>query len=167
MQDELLSLIQNCNVILFLNAFVVFLITNLLKPMIPKSLKKKICLLPFVIGVLLSFVYFYFIIKTKNFEKILESGVQLGGIATLIYAIIKQMLKGNNLEKSISNLLEGIINSSALKNVSQNIIQSFSQSKSMEENSKAIFSLIAESTSISENECIAITNIILKTLTKK
>ncbi len=167
MQDELLSLIQNCNVILFLNAFVVFLITNLIKPIIPTSLKKKICLLPFLIGIALSFIYFYFAKKSQNFEEILEKGIQLGGIATLIYAIIKQMLKGNNLEKSISTLLEGIISSSSLKSVSQSIIQNFSQSKSNDENAKAISNLIAESTSISESECKAITGIILKTLNKK
>ena len=77
------------------------------------------------------------------------------------------MLKGNNLEKSISTLLEGIISSSSLKSVSQSIIQNFSQSKSNDENAKAISNLIAESTSISESECKAITGIILKTLNKK
>ena len=143
MQDEILALIKSLNLNLFLNAFVVFLLTNLIKPIIPKSLKKKICLFPFIIG------------------------IGLGGLATLIYAIFKQMLKGNNLEKNISTILEGIMSSSTLKNVSQSIIKNYSQSKSNEENLQTVSQLIAENTSISESECKAVSGIILKILAKK
>ena len=167
MQDEILALIKSLNLNLFLNAFVVFLLTNLIKPIIPKSLKKKICLLPFIIGILLSFVYSYFIKKEQNLMFVLENGIGLGGLATLIYAIIKQMLKGDNLQKNISTILEGIMSSSTLKNVSQSIVKNYSQSKSNEENLQTVSQLIAENTSISESECKAVSGIILKILAKK
>ena len=123
--------------------------------------------MPFVIGIILSFVYSYFILELLDTVFIVEKGVESGGIATLIYAILKQVFKSDNLEKAVSSLLEGIMNSSALKTVSQSIVKNYSSSKTVEENSQIISKLIAQNTSVSENECSAITSIIIKTLTKK
>ncbi len=163
--EEILQVLQKFNIETLTLALITYLITCVVKKIVPYNAKKIITILPFVIGVLLFFTYAYFLLKCTDYLYVLKKGLQIGGIATFYYAITKQLSKDGNLKSTISDILKGILKTKPLGTVASKIINSYSTSNSDEQNMQKIAEIIAQNTSISQSECQSITGIILKEIT--
>lgn len=148
-------------------AFIVFILTNILKKIIPSIKSGLVAITPFVLGVLLYLTLGFFVIKTYTFTNCLYSGLRVGGIATLYYAIFKQVfLKSENISKIISNILKGIVSSSSISKTTENILKELKLGEDSATTAKAIYNVLAGSTSLSDLECNAITSLVIKAFTE-
>ena len=153
-------------------ALIVFILTNILKKFVPTSRSSIIVLIPFVLGIIFHFLYSKFIIFSFSFDDLLNKGLKIGGIATLYYAIVKQLFSGKaNISKIISNILKGIVSPTSIEKTTKSILKELNLGQDNELSSEAIFNIIAGNASISESECNALTSIVMKafeeTKTKK
>lgn len=144
-------------------ALIVFILTNILKKFVPASHNNFIVLLPFVLGILFNFLYSKFILCDFSFDELFNVGLRIGGVATLYYAIIKQLFSNSsNVSKIISNILKGIVSPNSIEKTTKNILKELNFGQDNELCAQAIYNIIAGNTSISENECNALTSIVIK-----
>ncbi len=153
-------------------AFIVYILTNILKKFVSSKNNNFIVLMPFVLGVISYFIYSKFILCSFSFDDLFNNGLRTGGIATLYYAIIKQVFSNkSNISKIISNILKGIVSPNSIETTTKNILKELNFGQDNELCSQAIYNIIAGNTSISEQECSALTSIVIKafeeTQTKK
>lgn len=160
--EEILLILQKFNVETLILAGVTYLLTSVLKKIIPYKNKKIIHIVPFIIGILLFFCYAFFLLNSKDLLFIFKKGLSIGGIATFYYAIVKQLSKNGTLKSTVSDILKGILKSSSVSSVASKIIKKYSSNNSNQQNHEAVSTIIAQNTSISQQECTAITDIILK-----
>lgn len=163
--EEILQVLQKFNVETLTLAFVTFLLTCAVKKLVPYTAKKVIPIIPFIVGTILYFTYAYLLLKCTNYLYILKKGLQIGGVATFYYAVIKQLSKNGNLKSAVADILKGILKTKPVSTVASKIISSYSTNNSDEQNREKIAEIIAQNTSISQNECQTITGIILKEIT--
>ncbi|MBR5438759.1 MAG: hypothetical protein IKV61_00880 [Clostridia bacterium] len=163
--EEILQVLQRFNIETLILALVTYLITCVIKKLVPYNAKKIIPILPFIFGVTLFFVYAYFLLKCTDYLFVIKKGLQIGGVATFYYAIIKQLSKNGNLKSTVSDILKGILKTQSVSAVASKIINSFSSQNSDEQNQQKIAEIIAQNTSINNSECQIITGIILKEIT--
>ncbi len=153
-------------------ALIVYILTNILKKFVPSSRSNVIILIPFVLGVVFYFLYGKFIVCTFSFDDLLNKGLKIGGIATLYYAIVKQLFSGKaNVSKIISNILKGIVSPTTIEKTTKSILKELNLGQDSQISTDAIYNIIAGNASISESECNALTSIVIKafeeTKTKK
>ena len=160
--EEILEVLQKFNLETLIFAFVTYLITCVIKKILPYNAKKIIPITPFILGVLEYFAYAYFLTKCTDYLYIFKTGLQIGGVATFYYAIIKQLSKSGNLQSTVSDILKGILKNKSVTTVASKILNSYSSKNSDEQNKAKIIEIIAQSTSISQTECEAITGLIFK-----
>ncbi len=165
--QEILQILQNFNVETLILAGVTYLLTSVIKKIIPYKNKKVVHIIPFVIGIVLYFCYAFFLLNLKDYIFIIKKGVTVGGLATFLYAIIKQLSKSGTLKTTVADILKGILKSSSVNTVASQIISNYSSKNSNQQNYDAVSSIIAKNTSISQNECSVITDIILKEMDGK
>lgn len=165
--QELTPFLQKVSADILVLALITYFITNIIKHYIPEKYKNKVGLVPFVLGILLSGIYSLIAFKGIDCFTIIKKGIQTGGIATFIYAFIKQLLKKDNLEKTLTDILRGIIDSTTLKSTVAKIVKDYNTESSLEEKSNEICKVITESTNFSEEECKTISEIIVNALNTK
>ncbi len=95
------------------------ILVQILKVTLLKNIQKKlITFLPFVIGTVLYGIYrgiyewnAYFVLQ--NYVDVLEHGIAIGSLATLIYVLYEQFIRGesgsNIAEEVIASLIEGYV----------------------------------------------------------
>ncbi len=165
--QELAPFLQSVSADILTLAFLTFIITNVIKKFIPDKLENKVGLIPFVLGIIFAGIYSLIVYKSFDLFSVFKKGVAVGGVATFIYAFIKQLLKKDNLEKNITNILYGIIDSGSLKTAVKQIIKNYSSDNTDLDNSDIISSVIQESTNFSKEECNTISDIIINALNNK
>ncbi len=144
-------------------ALIVFILTNILKKFVPTTHNNLIVLMPFVLGIIFYFLYTKIILLSFSLDDLFSKGLRVGGIATLYYAIIKQLFSGKaNISKIISNILKGIISPTTIEKTTKNILKELNFGQDNEVSSQAVYNIIAGNASISEDECNALTSIIIK-----
>lgn len=153
-------------------ALIVYILTNILKKFVPSSRSNVIILIPFVLGVIFYFLYSKFIVCLFTFDDLLNKGLKIGGIATLYYAIAKQLFSNKaNVSKIISNILKGIVSPTTIEKTTKSILKELNLGQDSQISADAIYNIIAGNASISESECNALTSILIKafeeTKTKK
>ena len=153
-------------------ALIVYILTNILKKFVPSSRSNVIILIPFVLGVIFYFLYSKFIVFVFTFDDLLNKGLKIGGIATLYYAIAKQLFSNKaNVSKIISNILKGIVSPTTIEKTTKSILKELNLGQDSQISADAIYNIIAGNASISESECNALTSIVIKafeeTKTKK
>lgn len=153
-------------------ALIVYILTNILKKFVPSSRSNVIILIPFVLGVIFYFLYSKFIVCLFTFDDLLNKGLKIGGIATLYYAIAKQLFSNKaNVSKIISNILKGIVSPTTIEKTTKSILKELNLGQDSQISADAIYNIIAGNASISESECNALTSIVIKafeeTKTKK
>ena len=164
---EILNLVFTSDTITIALAFVVFVITNIIKKVLPSSTKLKTVIIPFMLGVILYSVFGLIFLEQTNPLNLLKKGVEVGGVATLIFALYTQALNNGGIEKTLTKILKGVLTNSPTKNIVADIIDGYSEDKTHEENANIILMLLATNTSMSEEECKTITEIIMKAFLNK
>ncbi len=164
---EIFNLLLNSDITKIVVAFIVYILTNILKKVLPENKKLKTVIIPFILGVILYSVYGLIFIKGISFVALLQGGVEVGGVATLIYAIISQTLKSGSIEKTITKILKGVLTNSPIKNIVADIIDGYSEDNTHEQNANSILMLLVSNTSLTEEECKTITDIIMKAFLNK
>ncbi len=165
---EILDLVlSNGNILIIGLAFIVFVLTNIIKKILPETTRLKTGLIPFMLGILLYSIIGIIFFKQQSFVKIIEQGVSVGGVSTLIYAIGNQIANGGGIKKTLTKILKGVLSNSSLKSIVADIIDGYSEENSHEENYKVILMLLSSNTSMSEEECKTITEIIMKAFSQK
>lgn len=165
--QELAPFLQMLSADILTLAIITFLLTNIIKKFIPEKLKSKIGLLPFFLGILLSGIYSLIAYKGIDVLSMIKKGVQVGGVATFIYAFIKQLLKKDTLENTLTKILNGILDSSTLKTAVKKILEGYSIENEDEKNTEIISEVIKSSTAFSSEECKTISEIIINSLNNK
>ena len=153
-------------------ALLIYILTNILKKFVPSNHNNVIVLMPFALGVISYFFYSKFLICSFSFDDLFNKGLRIGGIATLYYAIVKQLFSSKaNVSKIIGNILKGIVSPNSIEKTTKNILKELNFGQDNELSSQAIYNIIAGNASISEAECNALTSIVIKafeeTKTKK
>ncbi len=165
--QELLPILQKVSADILIFSIIVFILTNLLKKRIPEKYSHTVSILPFILGITLISIYSLCVLKIYNLVEILKKGVQVGGLATFIYAFIKQLLKEKVVEKNISDILKGILDAKTIKKTVKEIVNGFSLSVNVEESSKRIYDVLLKNTTLGEKECLVIKELIMTALLTK
>ena len=164
---EIMSLLLNSDIQTVALAFIVYILTNVLKKVLPENKKLKTVIIPFILGIILHSIFGLIFLKERSFISLLQGGVEVGGVATLIYAILTQTIKSGGIEKTLTKILKGVLTNSPVKNIVADIIDGYSEENTHEENAKSITMLLVSNTSLTEEECKAITDIIMKAFLNK
>lgn len=165
--QELAPFLQMVSVDVLALAFITFILTNIIKKFIPETLKHKIAIIPFVLGIIVSAIFSLIVDKNFDFLFIIKKGVQVGGVSTFIYAFIKQLLKKDTLEKHITKILNGILQGNTLKTAVKAILDSCSKDNEFTLNTDIVSKVIKENTNYSEDACKTISEIIINALNDK
>lgn len=161
---EILSYLKTFDTLVLIVGFIAFLLTFLIKKMIPDRFHRIVFIVPFILGIIAFGIYYcFFLGKTEIFEP-LKKGIQAGGVATFYYAVFKQVYKSGNVKGAVKEILTGIFSNKTVKNVSKEISASCDKTASVEENKRKISEIIAENASVSEKQCEVLTDIILSAM---
>ena len=165
--QELAPFLQMVSVDILALAFITFILTNIIKKFIPETLKHKVAIIPFILGIIVSAIFS--LVADKGFDvfSIIKKGVQVGGVSTFIYAFIKQLLKKDTLEKHITNILSGILQGNTLKTAVKEILANYSKDNDFTLNTDIICKVIEDSTNYSKDACKTNSEIIINALNDK
>ena len=161
---DILPILKNFNAELLIIAFITYIATEIIKKFLPEKNRNLTSIIPFLLSTVIYGLFGYFYKGISEIVALLTGGVQAGGLATFIYALLKQLFKNKDIKSVISDILKGILTYSSTKSVAKDIVKNYSETNSVEENKKIISSTIASATSISQAECDAITSIIIKAM---
>ena len=164
---EIINLLLNNDIIKITLAFVVFVLTNIIKKALPQNKTLKTVIIPFILGMIIYSVFGIIFLKGSTALSLLQGGIEIGGLATLIYAIATQTINSGSIEKTLTKILKGVLTNSPTKNIVADIIDGYSENNTHEENANSILMLLISNTSLSEEECKTITDIIMKAFLNK
>ena len=163
-ESEIISLISKFNVETIILAILVSVFTSIIKKYIPQSLKNLIPLIPFTLGIIIYATYSFLVLKQVDFVKFATNGIQTGGVATLIYALIKQISRrSSNSKNAVTDILTGFVDQTLLSGTVSRIVKEYSLSSGVNVQ-KTITKIIAENSNVSESESITLANLVVKTL---
>ena len=169
-ENEIISILSKFSVELILLAVLTVVFTSIIKKALPATMKNFIHLIPFILGILIYACYSFLVLKELSVTNIIKSGTQVGGIAILIYAFIKQLSRKNsNAKNAITDILTGFINETDLSGAVNRIIKEYNESKaSTTKNStttlKNVTKIIAETSSVNETDSATLGSLVVKTL---
>jgi hypothetical protein len=105
-------------------------------------------------------------LKSFDFSNSVTKGVQVGGVAILMYAFAKQITrKGDNAKNAVSDILKGVINEASLPGTVNRILKEYSASSSTPTTAiKSIVKIIAETSKANESESATLGALVFKTL---
>ncbi len=112
---EIIDLIAFYGVDVVLLAAATSVLTQILKNTLLKNAPNKLyTLLPFILGVIVYAVYtaisrvsFYYVFI--NFVSVLEQGIKTGGVATVVYIVYEQFVRGKTSLALSENALKALI----------------------------------------------------------
>ena len=165
-ENEIISILSKFSAEIILLAGLVSILTGIIKQYLPAKLKNLTHLIPFVLGIVVYACYSFLVLKTLNATTILKTGVQVGGLAILIYALIKQLSrKQSNAKNAVSDILKGFVDEASLNGVVTRIVKEYTLAKNSNVNpTKTITKIIAESSQVNEVESATLGSLIVKTL---
>ena len=165
-ESEIISVLSKFSVEIILLAGLTSVFTGILKKYLPAKLKNLTHLIPFLLGVLIYACYSFVVLKSLNFSVILKNGVQIGGGAILIYALIKQITrKSSNAKNAVTDILKGFVEESSLQGTVNRIIKEYNAKKTENAYPLAVITKkIAETSTVSESESVTLGNLVTKTL---
>ncbi len=165
--QELAPFLQMVSADILTLSIITYILTNIIKKYIPDKYQSKVGLIPFILGLIISAIYSLIAYKGIDLLSLIKKGVQVGGVATFIYAFIKQLLKKDNLEKHVTNVLNGILQGNTLKTAVKEILEGYSLENDSSKNADIIYEVIKNSTEYSNDICKTISEIILNAIQEK
>ena len=164
---EILDLVlYSDNIIIIALSLLVFVITDIIKKILPANSNLKTAIIPFLLGIIIYSIFSMLVYKDKDIFVLVKQGISVGGVATLIYATTSQIVKDGGIKKALTQILKGILTNSSLKSIVADIIEGYSEENTHEENYELVYLLLTSNTSLSEEECKTITEIIMKAFTE-
>lgn len=164
-ENEILSLLSKFNVETLLLAILVCVFTQTLKKHLPSTLKNLTPLTPFVLGVAVYAGYSFLVLKSLNASLFITKGVQTGGVAVLIYALLKQISrKSSNCKNAVTDILTGFVDESSISGTVNRVIKEYSLNQNGASALKTINKIVSENSNVTEAECVTLSNLIVKTL---
>ena len=163
-ESEILSILSKFSVEIILLAGLTSIFTGILKQYLPATLKNLTHLLPFVLGVIIYACYSFVVLNALNLSEIIKKGVQVGGLAILIYAFIKQISrKSSNAKNAVTDILKGFVDDASLQGTVNRIIKEYTANANAYPVA-VITKIIAETSNVSESESVTLGNLVTKTL---
>ncbi len=165
-ESEIISILSKFSVEIILLAGLTSIFTGILKKYLPAKLKNLTHLIPFLLGVLIYACYSYLVLKSLDATTILKNGVQIGGGAILIYALIKQISrKSSNAKNAVTDILKGFVDEASLQGTVNRIVKEYTSVKSSNGYPLSVITkIIAETSNVSESESVTLGNLVTKTL---
>lgn len=164
----ILTFLQKYSIDVVLLGTVITLVTGLTKKVLPEKLSNFKGYLPFLFGIVFYAVYSLFSTRELSVFDVVSRGVQSGGLATLIYAFYKHILKKKgDVKGAISDVLKGILSSKTISGVAHTISSVFQTQISNEEMLRKIEEILQENTDISSDVLSAVAKLIQNALTDK
>ena len=128
-ESEIISILSKFSVEIILLAVLTSIFTGILKKYLPVSLKTLTHLIPFAVGIVIYACYSYLVLKSLNVPEIIKYGVQIGGSAILIYALIKQISrKSSNSKNAVTDILKGFVDEASLQGTVNRILKEYTAS---------------------------------------
>ena len=164
----IISFLQKYSIDVLILSAIITLITNVIKRVLPENLSNFKGYIPFVLGIIFYFIYSFFIIGNISVFNVVCRGVQSGGVATLIYAFYKHILKSKgDVKGAISDLLKGIVTAKSSSDVAKSVSNLFKTELSIDEQQTKIVEILKENTQIDDELITVITKLILGVLQDK
>ena len=135
---EIINLLLNNDIITIILAFIVYILTDIIKKVLPENKTLKTAIIPFLLGIIIYAIFGILFIKQSTALSLLQGGVEIGGMATLIFAVITQTIKSGSIEKTLTKILKGVLTNSPIQNIVSNIIDGYSEENTHEENANSI-----------------------------
>ncbi|MBR2323006.1 MAG: hypothetical protein IKA54_05385 [Clostridia bacterium] len=162
------TFLQNYSLDVVILSAIITLITNLVKKVLPQKLNNFKGYLPFLFGIIFYAIYSFLLSQNLSVFEIFSRGIHSGGIATLIYAFYKHILKSKgNVTVAISDVLKGILSSGSISGVSKIISNLFKTQIPEDEMCVKIEEILKENTDVSGDVLTAVAKLITKTLSQK
>lgn len=168
-ENEIISILSKFSVEIILLAGLTSVFTGIIKKYLPASLKTLIHLIPFALGIIIYACYSFLVLKSLAVVEIIKNGLKIGGLAILIYALIKQITrKSSNAKNAVEDILKGFVDDASLSGAVTRILKEYDITKTATANgastSKAITKIIAETSKVSEADSVTLGNLVTKTL---
>jgi prepilin signal peptidase PulO-like enzyme (type II secretory pathway) len=164
----LLTFLQKYSFDVLLLGGIITIITGFVKRVLPEKLTNFKGYLPFLFGIVFYAVFSLFIKRELSVFDTVSRGLQSGGIATLIYAFYKHILKKKgDVKGAISDVLKGILSSKSITGVAHMISSIFKTPISNEEMLRKIEEILHENTELSTEVLSAVAKLIQNSLTDK
>ena len=168
-ENEIISILSKFSVEIILLAGLTSVLTGVIKKYLPVSLKNLIHLIPFALGIIIYAGYSFLVLKSLVLVEIIKNGLKIGGVAILIYALIKQLSrKSSNAKNAVEDILKGFVDDASLSGAVTRILKEYDTAKTTNANgasvSKAITKIIAETSKVSEADSLTLGNLVTKTL---
>lgn len=158
---EFALILQKFNAEILLIGLAVSLITQFIKRYIPEKFKDLVKIFPFLIGLILSVVY-ALIVKRMDLAFIFSCGIQSGAVATIYYALSKQLSKKDATVCVITSILKGLISAEDIKGVAKEIAEILSESHG--DVKEVISKLICANSLLDSEEGDMVAQIIIKSV---
>ena len=158
----IVTFLQKYSLDVLILSVVIMIVTNLIKLILPQKFSNFKGYIPFLLGII--FYALSSLLSTKELSvlDVLSRGVQSGGLATLIYAFYKHILKSKgDVKGAIYDLLKGIISSTAITDVAKNLSTLFSSELSTSEMKSKIEEILKENTEVDSDVLNAISKLII------
>lgn len=144
------------------------MLTGLVKKVLPEKLSNFKGYIPFLFGIIFYAVFSLFFSQNLSVFDTVSRGLQSGGIATLIYAFYKHILKKKgDVKGAISDVLKGILSSKSITGVAHTISTLFKSEISSEEMKRKIEEILQENTELPTDVLSAVAKLIQNSLTDK
>lgn len=164
----LLSFLQKYSIDVVLFGGLITILTGLVKRVLPEKLSNFKGYIPFLFGIIFYAVFSLFFNQNLSVFDTVSRGLQSGGIATLIYAFYKHILKKKgDVKGAISDVLKGILSSKSITGVAHTISTLFKSEISSEEIQRKIEEILQENTELPTDVLSAVAKLIQNSLTDK
>ena len=164
----LLSFLQKYSIDVVLFGGLITILTGLVKRVLPEKLSNFKGYIPFLFGIIFYAVFSLFFNQNLSVFDTVSRGLQSGGIATLIYAFYKHILKKKgDVKGAISDVLKGILSSKSITGVAHTISTLFKSEISSEEMKRKIEEILQENTELPTDVLSAVAKLIQNSLTDK
>ena len=147
---------------------IITILTGIVKRVLPEKLSNFKGYLPFLFGIIFYAVFSLFSKRDLSVCDTVSRGLQSGGIATLIYAFYKHILKKKgDVKGAISDVLKGILSSKSITGVAHTISNIFKSEISSEEIQHRIEEILQKNTELPTEVLSAVAKLIQNSLSDK
>ena len=145
----LLTFLQKYSLDVVLLGAIITMLTGLVKRVLPEKLSSFKGYLPFLFGIVFYAAFSLFSNLELSVLDTISRGLQSGGLATLIYAFYKHILKKKgDVKGAISDVLKGILSSKSISGIAHTISSIFKSEISSEEMQRKIEEILQKNTDL-------------------